>query len=319
MKHLLSINGLDGPLARILGCDCARCTHPTRQAHTSASLISQNEQGETVHHILFDAGLGVSDSLLANPHLRGSNARLDWLCLTHWHPDHTASLNHLIVSRHVNSKRNKLNQPPLPLWCRPGTAEWVQQHHDYEFGLCELHTAGDNEPPGTLLTPLPIPLPDVTLTPVTVAHFNADKCVKDSRLRYCCAAFVIETAVTKTILLWDLDSSNEWLVNPQTAEQKTAVAHLANADYLFVDTAFWQAKRNKTTSHPSFTNVQRYAKNLQPRQTFLVHLSGHPDGRGNAGWGWENGRWQAEAHKIWQDKQLPGQVHVPAIGDCFTL
>lgn len=36
MKHLLGINGLNGPLARILGCHCGRCTSPTRQAHISA-------------------------------------------------------------------------------------------------------------------------------------------------------------------------------------------------------------------------------------------------------------------------------------------
>lgn len=319
MKHLLAINGLDGPLARILGCDCGRCTKPTRQAHTSASLISLNEQGKTVHHILFDVGLGVGESLLANPHLQGSGARLDWLCLSHWHPDHTAGMNQLIVSRHTNGKRNKLNLPPLSLWCRPGTAEWVKQHHDFEFSLCTLHTTGNNEPPGTLLPPLPIPLPDVTITPVTVAHLNADHGVNDTQPRYCCAGFIIETAHKKAILLWDVDSSNEWLVNPQTPEQRTAVTHLSHADYLFVDTAFWQAKPNKTTSHPSFSNVQRYAASLQPRQTFLVHLSGHPDGRGNPGWGWGNGRWQAEARRVWQAKQLPGQVHVPAIGDCFCL
>jgi ribonuclease BN (tRNA processing enzyme) len=319
MKHLLSINGLDGPLARIIGCDCGRCTNPTRQAHTSASFITLNEQGETVHHILFDAGLGVSDSLMANPHLQGKHARLDWLCLTHWHPDHTASMNQLIVSRHVNSKRNKLNLPPLPIWCRPGTAEWVQKHHDFEVGLGQLHMAGDNEPPGRLLPPLPIPLPDVTITPVTVAHFNADHDVAGKQPRYCCAAFIIETAVTKTILLWDVDSSNEWLVKPQTTAQESAVALLSHADYLFMDTTFWQAKPQKTTSHPSFTNVQRYAVNLQPRHTYLVHLSGHPDGRGNPGWGWENGRWQAEAQQVWQTKHLPGQVYVPAIGDTFCL
>ena len=36
MKHLLAINGLEGPLARILGCDCGRCMNLTRQVHTSA-------------------------------------------------------------------------------------------------------------------------------------------------------------------------------------------------------------------------------------------------------------------------------------------
>jgi ribonuclease BN (tRNA processing enzyme) len=318
VKHLLTINGLDGPLARILGCDCGRCADPTRQAHTSASLISQNEQGETIHHILFDLGLGVAESVLANPHLQGSGARLDWLCLSHWHPDHTAGMNQLIVSHNAHSKRSGLNLPPLPVWCRPGTAEWLQRHHDFELTLCQLHTTGDNEPPGTLLPALPIALPGVTITPVTVAHYNADHGADGTRPRYCCAAFVIETAVTKTVLLWDIDSSNDWLVTPQNEAQAAAVAQLAQADYLFVDTTFWQA-RPKITSHPSFSNVQQYAANLQPRRTFLLHLSGHPDGRGNPGWGWHNGRWQTEAQQVWHHKQLPGTVHVPAIGDTFCL
>ena len=319
MQHFLTINGLDGPLTCIFGCDCGRCSNSTRQANTSASLISLNDDGDTVHHILFDIGLGVSESLLANPYLQGSKARLDWLCLTHWHPDHTAGMNQLIISRRANGRNNGIQMPPLPLWCRPGTAEWLKQHHDYEFGLCDLHTTGNNEAPGTVLAPLPIPLPNVTITPITVAHFNADHGADGTRPRYCCAAFVIETAHKKAVLLWDVDSSNEWLVNPRTATEKTAVSHLSHADYLLVDTAFWQAKRHKTTSHPSFTNVQRYAANLQPRQTYLVHLSGHPDGRGNMGWGWDNGRWQSEARRVWQNNNLPGQVHVPAIGDALCL
>lgn len=107
-------------------------------------------------------------------------------------------------------------------------------------------------------------------------------------------------------------------MTPQNEVQATAVAQLAQADYLFVDTTFWQAKA-KITSHPSFSNVQQYAASLQPRRTFLTHLSGHPDGRGNPGWGWRNGRWQTEAQQVWHNAQLPGTVHVPAIGDTFCL
>ena len=319
MKHFLSINGLDGPLARILGCDCGRCTTPLRQAHTSASLISQNKAGETVHHLLFDIGLGVGESVVNNPYLQDKNARLDGICLTHWHPDHTAGINQLIIGRHTNGKRNQLNLPPLPLWCRPGTAEWLQRHHDFAIGFCALHSVGDNEPPGTLLPLLDTPLADVKITPLSVSHFQADHGPDGRTPRYCCAAFIIETAAKKAVLLWDVDSSNEWLAAPQTPAQETAVAQLSQADYLFADTAFWQAKSNKITSHPSFSNVQHYAARLQPRQTYLMHLSGHPDGRGNPGWGWDNGRWQSEAQQVWQAKNLPGTVHVPAIGDTFCL
>ncbi|HIP71560.1 MAG TPA: MBL fold metallo-hydrolase [Anaerolineae bacterium] len=319
MRHLLFVNGLEAPLSRLFGCECGRCLDPARKAHTSVSLISLDDAGEIVHHILFDIGLGVADSLFANPYLAHGRARLDWLCLTHWHPDHTAGMNQLLVSWYVNNLYAEREWKRPSLWCRSGTAVWLERMHNFEIGLTEMFVSGEDEPPGTVLPSVPLSLDGLTVTPVTVAHFNGDKDGENpAERRYSCAAFVLQTAVTKTVLLWDLDSSNEWLVTPQTAREETAVALLSHADYLFVDTAFWQAK-DRLTSHPTFTNVQRYAASLRPRQTFLIHLSGHPDGPGNGAWGWTNGRWQTEAQTVWREKNLPGSVHVPAIGDCFEL
>ena len=321
MKHLLVVNGLEAPLLRQFGCDCDRCTDPAPQANTSISLISLNGTGETAHHVLFDVGMAVTDNLFRSPYLTGRSARLDWLVLTHWHPDHVNDLNRLLVSYHLNRKRRDEKPTPVPLWCRRGTADWLQAEHSYEWiEFLQPHISEENHPPGMVLPPLPIVLPGVTITPVTVSHFGADRCVQDRQeTRYSCAAYVVATAAAKAVLLWDLDNQNEWIVSPQTPEQATAVNLLAHADYLFIDTAFWQSQNHKRTTHPGFGNVQRYARALHPRQTMLVHLSGHPDGRGNLGWGWGNGRWQQEAQAVWAAQNLPGCVRVPHIGQEFEM
>lgn len=319
MRHLLMVNGLDGPLRRGLGCDCGRCLDEQRQANTSVSLLTFDEGEQLNHHLLFDIGSGVMDSLLSSPWLAGRNGRLDALCLTHWHPDHTAELNQLLVSRHIIAQRDGRSLPPVPLYCRSGTADWLRRYHEYELRLTSLTESGENEPPGTVLPPVPLALAGVTVTPVAVSHYTADKGVRDgTQARYACAAYVIETAETKAVLLWDVDSSNTWLAEPETPVQETAVAALSQADFLFVDTALWRARPNRMT-HPSFDNVRRYARTLTPQRTYLMHLSGHPDGRGNPGWGWTNERWQTEAQAVWVEAGLPGEVFVPAMGQTWAM
>jgi MoxR-like ATPase len=44
-----------------------------------------------------------------------------------------------------------------------------------------------------------------------------------------------------------MDSSNEWLVAPQNDEQAAAVHHLSQAEFLFIDTTFWQVKPKITS------------------------------------------------------------------------
>lgn len=320
MKHLLIVNGLDGPLRKLFGCDCDRCADPARQANSSVSLVSVDEAGETAYHILFDVGAGVTESLFDSPYFLGDKARLDWLVLTHWHPDHINGLNHLLVSRYWSQKLRGEEPTAVSAYCRTGTAAWLHAEHSYVWDRFVIqHLSDENEPPGTVLPSIPIPLDGVTVTPVTVSHYGADRSAADKTTTfYSCAAYVIETAVSKTVLLWDIDSENEWLVSPQTDAEKTAVFFLSNADTLFIDTTFWK-KPNKRMTHAGFHNVQRIACTLNPRQTMLMHLSGHPDGRGNMGWGWTNERWQTEAQKVWATQQLPGTVAVPAIGDEFEL
>ena len=320
MKHILVVNGIEAPMLRQFGCDCDRCANPERQANTSVSLLGLNGSDEVEYHVLVDVGLGVVDSLVQNPYLHGRRARLDWLLLTHWHPDHTLELNRLCVSYYLTRQRSGKDTARIPMWCRSGTAVWLQREHGYEFAtFLESCLTDDNEPPGILLPPLSLGLPGLKVTPVTVSHFGADRSPHDpNQVKYSCAVFIVETDRTKTVLLWDIDSENKWLVSPQTKEQETAVTHLSHADHLFIDTAFWRAKKHRAT-HPSFENVQRIAAILNPKETLLVHLSGHPDGYGNPGWGWSNAQWTAAAQEVWTAKALPGTVRVPSIGERFDL
>lgn len=320
MRHLLQINGLDGPLLNQFGCECNRCYAPERQANTSASLISLDAQGKTVHHLLFDAGLGVVDSLNNSPYLRGSAARLDGIALTHWHPDHVAELNRLCVSHYNNRKRRGQKTERVPLYCRSGTVAHLARENEHVLQTYLKHCLPDDRGlPGTILSPLPLHLAGVTVTPISVSHYTADLSLDSSGGKsYCCASFVIETAKSKAALLWDIDSENEWLVEPRTTAQKQAVALISNADLLIVDTSFWHRPLRKKT-HPSFENVMRYAQMLQPQRTLLVHLSGHPDGLGNPGFGWTNAEWTKAATSAWLEGGLSGKVDTPSIGEIFEL
>ncbi len=320
LNHKLVVNGLEAPLAKVFGCDCGRCQDPRRQANTSVSLISTNGSQEPAHHILFDIGLGVVDSLVDLPYFKNRQARLDWILLSHWHPDHTKELNRLAVSYRLNRKWRGLDMPKIPLWCRSGSANWLEIEHSYEWQHHLFpHISGERLPPGTVLPSLDFDLEDVKITPVSVSHYGADVNPKDRGEKfYGCAAFVIETSRVKAVLLWDIDNQNEWLWAPECEEEKTAVSLLAHADYLFIDTAFWRTREERTT-HPGFGQVCQIAANLSPKQTFLMHLSGHPDQPGNPGWGWTNERWREEAANVWQARGLPGIVTVPEIGDEFIL
>jgi ribonuclease BN (tRNA processing enzyme) len=320
-SHRLIINGLEAPLLKLFGCDCARCQDPKRQANTSMSLIATNGSQEPTQHVLFDVGLGVVDSLVQIPDFKNGQARLDWILLTHWHPDHTKELNRLSVSYRLNYKVHGQPMPEkIPLWCRTGSANFMQIEHSFEWHAhLAPHVSEEREPPGTVLPVLDLGLEGVVITPISVSHYRADVNPHDrSEVFYSCAAFVVETETTKAVLLWDIDNQNEWLWAPEGEREETAVSLLSNADYLFIDTAFWNTRKERTT-HPGFGQVCQIAASLQPKQTVLVHLSGHPDQPGNPGWGWTNERWREEAAKVWTEQNLPGCVTVPEIGSEYLL
>ncbi len=324
MKHKLILNGVDAPLLRQFGCDCARCAQVTKQANLSASLLSFDEGNELAHHTLFDAGEGVADSLVDHPELRGNNGRLDQIFLTHWHRDHTAGLNRLLGGWALNIKRRTGSFPPkLPLWCRQGTAAWMHRYYDFELDkFIEMSMSDENAPPGTVLEAVPVAsIADITITPVTLSHWTADFTPGREAVAYCCCGYVLESAGTKMVLMWDLDNQNDWLTRPQTAAHEAAIEKLADADHLFVDCSFWHPF-TKPISHASFLELLEFAPRLRPKETLLVHLSGHPDGwrddgPDQGGYGWTNEQWTENAQEAWAKAGLGGTVRAPSIGDTF--
>jgi ribonuclease BN (tRNA processing enzyme) len=276
-----------------------------KRANTSVSLVVRDEsKDEIIWHALVDVGLGVVDSLCDE--FPPSQARLDLLLLTHWHPDHTLNLNSLCETL----KRSK-GQERIKMWCRSGSAEHLRKTHPFEWKHClDVTESGEYDPPGIKLPPIEsnrfnfsnFPL---VVTPVRVSHSTADKEKPSS------ASFVIQWKDTKIVLLWDIDNGNNWIENPGN-EQKETVEFLSRADYLFIDCNTWSVEEvnGKNTGHASFQTVKRYARVLNPKQTVLVHLSGHEDRCGNPGYGWVDGRWQAEANKAWENEKLPGNVIV---------
>lgn len=303
MKFRLIVNGIDHAFRREFGCSCDRCKVREKRANTSVSLVVSDEaKDEIIWHALVDVGLGVVDSLCDK--FPPSQARLDLLLLTHWHPDHTLNLNSLCETL----KRSK-GQQKIKMWCRSGSAEHLRKTHPFEWKYrLDVTESGEYYPPGIKLPPIKIDRFYLDITPVTVSHSSADKEKSSS------ASFVIQLkdTDTKIVLLWDIDNGNNWIQNPTSDQQDQAAKLLSGADYLFIDCNTWSVEEvdGKNTGHASFKTVKRYARILNPKQTLLVHLSGHEDGIGNPGYGWVDGRWQAEANKFWKEEKLPGSVIV---------
>ncbi len=321
MNHKFVINGYGAAFLRIMGCECDRCLTEQSQVNCSASLFSFDDEGNTVHHVLFDAGEGVTNQLTQSPYLKGKQSRLDWICLTHWHPDHTKDFNRLLAS-HVQGRPvvGLSKEGPVNLYCRSGTADWMWQIHEFELSaFTKVYQSGEFLNPGVLLPPVPLGLPNLTLTPITVSHQNGDmNPLNKHEHRYCCCGYLIESESTTIGVLWDIDSENSWLENPETPEQITAVSRLKNADHIFYDCTFWKEKTTPK-NHASFDHVQRYARVLTPKNSWLVHITAHVEWIGNEGFGWTDDDWNRETKRIWKEKGLPGNIGVPQIGQEFDL
>lgn len=321
MRYTLRVNGLDNAYIREFGCGCARCARPTRAANTSISLIGQDQRGKVLCHVLFDAGFGVLESLLENPALR-EDARLDAVVLTHWHSDHTAELTRISTTWARSRRRRGEPSARIPVWCRPGSAAWLErQYPQLHTSGIELKTFGQAEPAGSLLEGLRLDLPGLKLTPIALSHHTADFDPDHPAESYpCCAGYVLEFQGSRVALLWDLDATNLWLERP-AAEQRQAVERLRGADHIFFDSNTWAYAASgdgRPASHASFGLIQRFARVLEPKQSWLVHLSGHEDAPGE-GFGWQDGDWQREAQRVWRERGLPGDVRVPIIGETIPL
>ena len=320
LRYELQVNGLDNAYIRQFGCTCPRCTSLDRAANTSVSLIALD--GDIVrHHVLFDAGTGVTDSLIRHVNL-AANPRLDAVVLTHWHSDHTSELMRLGASFSRANRRLGRAGSSVPVYCRTGSADWLARSYPHlnNAGL-SVSSFGANESKGQLLEPLPKLIPDVTITPITTTHSTADiSAVNPNEMRQCCCGYLLELPDYRVALLWDLDATNTWLESP-APHQAATIERLRGLDHVFFDCNTWHNSSDASgnpASHASFTLLKNFARQLEPRCTWLVHLSGHEDDVGS-GFGWLNHQWQDHAQRAWLQEQLPGTVRVPQIGELVPL
>jgi hypothetical protein len=173
-----------------------------------------------------------------------------------------------------------------------------------------------------LLAPIALAADGIEITPLSVSHAGADISAESFKeICYNSACFIIRTGRKKTVLLWDMDNGNGWIVNPQTQAQKKTVEALSGADHLFIDCFSWTVEEvaGFNTGHLSFATVRQYAKALRPKETLLVHMGGHEEGEGNPGWGWTDRQWEEGASALWSAGGLPGTVRVPAMGEEFSI
>jgi ribonuclease BN (tRNA processing enzyme) len=320
MPYSIVINGLDNAYIRELGCPCDRCKRQNRAANTSVSILETLPNGRAKRHLLVDAGAGVRESLMSHAVLRPDFV-LDGVLLTHWHVDHTCELTHLAVTLARSRAREGKTLAPIPVWCRYGSERWLQKNL-LEKAPMELRSFGHLEPSGVLLEPVPVGWAGMQVTPVTISHSSADISPNGGSEDFpSCCGYLLEFANgVRVALLWDMDVNNTWLEYPNAANLET-IERLRGVDHLFIDSNTWlydQNKLGRPASHLSFAIVRRFARILEPKQTWLMHLSGHED-QPETGFGWDDSTWRHEAKRAWSDSGLNGNVDVPIIGQTISL
>ncbi|NJM40390.1 MAG: MBL fold metallo-hydrolase [Anaerolineae bacterium] len=313
---------MDNAFPREFGCNCPRCLRPERAANTSVSLIG-TDGDRTAFHALIDCGHGISDSLAANPLLHGDQARLDWIVLTHWHSDHSIELGRIGAGWIRTCARRGQPFARIPVWCREGSAQWLAHEQPNPWRtFADPVVAPGFDGAGVVLDPVPIQALDLYVTPITLHHSSADVAPDDlSRRQPSCAGLVIQTPERKAVLFWDMDNTNTWMTEPQTEAHRAALVLAQQADVLCVDCNTWRfagTATGKPASHASFHTQLQFVRALAPRETLLMHLSGHEDERGD-GFGWLDSEWHRRAQEAWQAQSMPGSVRVPHIGERIVL
>lgn len=265
-------NGVANAFMREYGCrNCPQCTPQKPRVHTSGSLIIKGDwdnQRKLEHHLLFDCGIGVIDSLMDF-----GAPFVTHIFFTHNHWDHIAEIDPL-----VNTQARSGGPTRPPVYCTPGTWEagpngrfpWLNLNHQpiaaYEPIQLDLGIS-------LKVTPVPIYHGPTAFEPVHYVIEFVDPDTQEKR---------------KIILAWDLlhliprypledrdhkftgDSTSETAFNAQHREL------LTGADALFIEgnTLTEQA----WTGHTSIQALMRFhLHQYAAKRNFIVHYSGHED------------------------------------------
>ncbi len=295
----IRVNGIGHAFGRELGCNCNRCRtvdfsmtapsgrlttfdgwpDPPWRAHTSASiLIPAKENADKVgSHILVDAGAGVIDSLVCSK-LTGLE-KIKAILISHWHNDHVSGLNQLAPGLKRTAKRNGVEFLKVPLYCSLKTFDKLKVEMSHVLAKmldfvevipgCSFSISTD---------------PPLTFVPLEVAHG-----IVEGSLIY-----LAQIDKKKIIFAWDMDLPKA--KHPHSNKSNIEVINenlsaLRDADLLFMSANTWEASG---TGHTSFlAALEQYISKINPRKTYLVHLSGHEDEPGNPGFGWNDLDWSS--------------------------
>jgi hypothetical protein len=277
------MNGVSYAFLRELGCHpCPQCSAVKPRANTSGSLFVHDwtkRRAVVEHHLLFDCGAGVVDSLIDH-----GVSGVTQILVSHRHADHLLDLDRLVTCC-------KRSGQPMPLNCYCTGQTWLEGPMSLFPWLPLRHRAVTPDRPvhffaagkeDRALGDLGIGL---RVTPVAVWHgTNAREAV----------VWVVEFghrdggSYRKIILGWDLlhliprypgEDADDYYDGPCRDSNVLGADHaglLQDADELFLDATHWNPRPK--TGHTSVAAALRFhVPVLQPRRTWLVHYSGHSD------------------------------------------
>jgi len=278
MNITFRMNGVGNAFLRELGCECQQCSIEKPRANTSASLIV-HEDNKILFHALFDCGTGTVDSLIKN-----NLNKVDCIFNTHNHLDHISDLDRLLNSLR---RRNKENFIKIPFYCTKGTWDsgissiypWLEslvihKNINKELLICSSIEPFQNNDLKLKVTPIPVYHGKFAIEPVI---------------------FVIEFCTNKAykiILCWDFLNLVKSYLNKDNYDNKFNSENpdvkidpenilfndkhiLIGADELFL--AGNTISNEPSTGHASIKAGFELIKTIKPKQTWIVHYSGHED------------------------------------------
>lgn len=280
---VLRFNGVCHAYLREFGCrHCPQCSPDKPRANTSASLLILRRtpyRWQLCHHLLFDCGSGVTDSLIG----AGVDV-VHHLFVSHCHFDHF-----LEVERLTSGQRRSEGPHPVSLYCTQETWE-KGPHASYPWLKATHRPVRFFEPVGLFQPGTGEPIADglgvhLRITPVPVWHGPSAPGA---------TIWVIEfgdpatTTYHKLIFAWDMlhliprypeeDSDGDYTgpVHESASLDERHASLLTHADELFIDAN--TCETYPAARHTSILAALRcHIPRFRPARTWFVHYSGHED------------------------------------------